>query len=176
MLKAALIVVTALYPLGIYFGLQRLDPRWLSLLLFTVLALRLATLSQTLGSQLVWGGLILSLALITFIGNTDIGLLLYPVSVNVAFLLLFAFSCIHPPTVVESIARISNPNLPPAAVVYTRRVTQVWCAFFLLNGSLALYTVFLPHEVWLLYNGLIAYLLIGLLAGGELLYRRRFVQ
>jgi uncharacterized membrane protein len=45
---------------------------------------------------------------------------------------------------------------------------------FVLNGSLALYTaVAADIEVWALYNGVIAYVLMGLLFAGEYLVRRR---
>ena len=31
---------------------------------------------------------------------------------------------------IERIARLQHPDLPPEGVVYTRRVTQIWCVFF----------------------------------------------
>jgi uncharacterized membrane protein len=72
------------------------------------------------------------------------------------------------------LARLREPDLPPHAVVYVRRVTQVWCGFFLLNGSVALATALWASErVWALYNGLIAYLLIGTLFAVEWLVRQR---
>ncbi len=57
---------------------------------------------------------------------------------------------------------------------YTRRVTQVWCGFFVLNGGLALCTALWASDAgWALYNGLVAYVLMGLLFAGEWLVRRR---
>jgi uncharacterized membrane protein len=42
-------------------------------------------------------------------------------------------------------------------------VTQVWCLFFLCNGGVALYTaLYSSLAFWTLYNGLIAYVLMGL--------------
>jgi uncharacterized membrane protein len=74
---------------------------------------------------------------------------------------------------IERIARIREPNLPDAAVRYTRIVTEVWCLFFVLN-AVALYTALAADiEVWALYNGVIAYVLMGLLFAGEYLVRRR---
>ena len=46
-------------------------------------------------------------------------------------------------------------------------------AFFVFNGSIALITVFCEDAVWALYNGFIAYLLMGTLFLGEWLIRRR---
>jgi uncharacterized membrane protein len=107
--------------------------------------------------------------------NHLLPLKLYPFLMNVLTLGLFAYSLVYPPSMVERIARITEPDLPPEAIGYTRRVTQVWCGFFILNGSIALYTtLWSSQEVWSLYNGVIAYLLMGVMFGGEYLIRLRF--
>ena len=93
---------------------------------------------------------------------------------GILLLVVFAASLAFPPTAVERIARLSEPDLPPSGVAYTRRVTQVWCGFFVLNGALALATaLWMSDRAWALYNGLIAYGLIGLLFGVEWLVRQR---
>ena len=57
---------------------------------------------------------------------------------------------------------------------YTRTVTKVWLGFFVFNGAVALATALWASDaVWALYNGLIAYCLIGILGGAEWLVRRR---
>ena len=98
---------------------------------------------------------------------------LYPAFMNAAMLAAFAQTLIRPPSMIERFARLREPALSDAGVRYTRRVTMVWCAFFLLNGLAAAATaLFASLEAWALYNGLIAYLLIGALMGGELAVRR----
>jgi uncharacterized membrane protein len=74
---------------------------------------------------------------------------------------------------IERFARLSCPELPLAGIQYTRRVTAVWCLFFILNGSVAAASAFSTREWWLLYNGLISYLLMGALYLGEWLVRRQ---
>ena len=65
-------------------------------------------------------------------------------------------------------------DLAPAAVAYTRRVTQVWCGFFVFNGAVSLGTALWGSPAaWALYNGLLAYVLMGVLFGGEWLLRQR---
>jgi uncharacterized membrane protein len=87
----------------------------------------------------------------------------------------FAYSLAYPPSVVERIARMQEPDLPDAAIGYTRRVTQVWCVFFIFNGAVALATaLYATPAVWSLYNGVIAYGLMGTLFGIEYLVRLRF--
>ena len=61
------------------------------------------------------------------------------------------------------------------AIAYTRRVTQIWCVFFVINGSIALGTALWASEaIWSLYTGVIAYVLMGILFVGEFLFRIRF--
>lgn len=87
----------------------------------------------------------------------------YPVVVNVCMLAVFANSFKQKQTIIERLARLQEPDLPPSGVKYTRKVTAIWCVFFILNGSIALYTCFQPLEVWTLYNGFISYVLAGIL-------------
>ena len=71
--------------------------------------------------------------------------------------------------------QVREPDLPPQAIGYTRRVTQVWCGFFAINGAIAVITaLWASSATWSLYNGLIAYLLMGLLFAGEYLTRWHF--
>jgi uncharacterized membrane protein len=99
----------------------------------------------------------------------------YPVLINVFMLILFGYSLIAPPTAIERIARLKEPNLPPIAVTYTRRVTQIWCGFFVINACISLSTaLWASPAIWSLYNGLISYLLMGLLFGSEYLFRQHF--
>ncbi|PLV62109.1 hypothetical protein [Erwinia sp. B116] len=101
-------------------------------------------------------------------------LLWYPVAVNAILLLLFAASLFSRMPLVERLARVREPDLPPYAVVYTRRVTQVWCGFFIFNGSVALFTCLADSVYWwTLWNGVISYLLIGLLMACEWCIRQR---
>jgi uncharacterized membrane protein len=170
----AWVALTAAYPLLVYLGIAHAEPRALALLLLGLALARLlaggARSQQALAIALA--GLVLAAA--TAWSNHSLPLKLYPVAVNAGLLLLFGLSLWKGPPVVERLARLHEGELPPHAIPYTRRVTEVWCAFFVLNGSLALATALWASEAtWALYNGLIAYLLMGLLMGGEWLLRRR---
>lgn len=165
-------VVTLAYPLLVYAGLAHLQPQWLALLLGGMALLR-AAVSRTAFWWVAAAGA-LALAAIGFAGNSLLPLKLYPVLVNAVFLTLFAVSLARPPSAIERLARLTEPDLPPQAVAYTRRVTQVWCGFFIVNGGIALATtLWASNAVWALYNGLISYGLMGTLFAGEWLVRRR---
>lgn len=78
---------------------------------------------------------------------------------------------------VERLARLQYPQLSAQGVRYTRRVTQIWCGFFILNGSVALITAQIGDmALWSAWNGMIAYLLMGALMAGEWLVRRRVMK
>jgi uncharacterized membrane protein len=69
------------------------------------------------------------LAVLATVLNQALPLKLYPALVNVVMLLVFGTSLRFGPPLVERLARLQEPDLPPFAVAYTRRVTQVWCGF-----------------------------------------------
>jgi uncharacterized membrane protein len=166
------VTITLLYPLAIWLGDGNFEPRVLAVLLVLVLLARLRALkvSPAVVGWLAGTLLLLALAVST---NGMLPLKLYPVVVNLALLGVFAYSLISPPSVVERIARIREPELPAAAVVYTRRVTQLWCVFFAANGTVALVTaLWTSPQVWWFYNGLVAYVVMGILFAGEYCVRR----
>lgn len=160
------------YPLLVYVGLARFEPRVLALLLAAIALLRAFVTRERVWLWAAAGGIVL--AAIAVAANDATALKLYPVLVNGVLLVLFGASLLRPPSMIERLARLHEPDLPPAAIAYTRRVTQVWCSFFVGNGAIALYTALCASAAhWALYNGFVAYLLMGLLFAGEWLLRRR---
>lgn len=170
--KWGLGLLTMAYPLVIYFGLRHFSPRVMALALVALALLRAGT-----SRQAGWRAMALlagALAVVVLLSDHALPLKLYPVLVNVAMLGVFAWSLRHPPTLVERLARLREPDLPPEGVAYTRRVTQAWCVFFVCNGAIAAATAFAASDrVWALYNGAIAYGLIGAMFAGEWLVRQR---
>lgn len=178
LLQGAVWLVLLLYPLAVWVGLMHWGTALLAPLLVGVFSLRLLMLRGKLRQQM-WLGKALSLvgillALASWALKQSHWLLYYPVLVNAILLLLFAYSLFAPPTVVERLARITEPQLDAAGIAYTRRVTQVWCGFFIVNGAIAL-TTCLSGDItlWTLYNGGISYLLMGALMGIEWIVRKR---
>ena len=162
------------YPLAIWLGHGSIEPRWLAGLLLLTVATRLPTLKLNPTARWSAAGALMLVAL-AVASNAVLPLKLYPVLVNAAMLSAFGLSLVSGPSMIERLARLREPDLPPAAVRYTRRVTQAWCLFFVFNGSIALGTALSASEaVWSLYNGVIAYLLMGAMFGGEYLLRMRF--
>lgn len=163
---AVLVVLTVLYPFGVYLAMGRVAPQWLALLLVALAVVRAVVTRQRFWWAVACGAAVLALA--AWWQSDALAVKLYPVLVNAVLLVVFAFSLQHPPTVAERFARLAEPDLSPAGVRYTRRVTMVWCVFFVANGMAAAYTAaFSSDATWALYNGLIAYVLMGALMGSE---------
>jgi uncharacterized membrane protein len=168
------VLITMIYPLAVWLGQEQIEPRILAGLLVLAGWTRLHALKIGGGGRWWLGGTLLLFILAVW-SNGWLPLKLYPVLVNVALLGVFAYSLISPPSIIERFARMREPDLPVEAIGYTRRVTQVWCGFFSVNGAIALMTaLWASATIWTLYNGLIAYLMMGLLFGGEYFTRWHF--
>ncbi|MGO2497598.1 MAG: hypothetical protein ACTH6I_06215 [Vibrio litoralis] len=164
------------YPLAVYYGLSRWGIGVIAIIFAALFVIRIAAGHQTKLKELkyiAWlsgaAGIILTLCATLF--REHGWFTYYPVVVNLLMFLLFFSSLWQSQTLVERLARLQEPELPESGVRYTRNVTKVWCGYFLINGSIALYTCFLPLEIWTLYNGLLSYLFAGSLFTIEWLIR-----
>lgn len=169
------------WPFVIGFGLAHNSLHWLLPLMALVLLLRLRQTRRKTGPMRVItqvvavAGIVLCVA--SYLLKTHQLLLFYPVVVNGVMLAVFGGSLWSAMPIVERLARVSEPDLPEKGVRYTRRVTQIWCVFFILNGSMALFTaLYGDMALWTAWNGMIAYLLMGTLMAGEWLVRRKIKQ
>lgn len=170
-------LLVALLPLAFWLGLPQLSPRHLAGGAAALAGLLLVLYrgrggNGSLGWQLP--AALAALALLVAWSGDGEWLRYYPLLVNLSLLAVFGASLWRGPPVIERLARLGESDLPPRAIAYTRRVTWVWCGFFLANGAVAAYTArFCSLETWTLYNGAIAYALMGLLFAAEWLVRRR---
>ena len=177
-IQALLAAILICYPLIIYLGLEALSLKALAGIVLGLFVLRLVLLGGTklkaikqLGIPVAMTGVTLSAASLLF--DSSQLLLMYPLLVSLCCLCTFAWSLIKPPSMIECFARMADDDLPDEAIGYTRKVTYIWCLFFSVNSCIALYTIVNgDFELWTLYNGLISYLLMGILLGSEWLYRK----
>ena len=97
---------------------------------------------------------------------------LYPAVMVALALAVFAVSLFRMP-LIEVFARKMGETLDARGIAYCRQVTRVWVAFLSVHLLVTVATVFLSREIWVFYNGFLAYVLMGSLLLGERLYRRR---
>ncbi|MBX9705908.1 MAG: hypothetical protein K5Q00_06595 [Gammaproteobacteria bacterium] len=176
-LLAIVLLLLGLYPFVVYFSLGHLSPRYLALCIILVFIVRYLLLKNKSWSFNNIATLLMLLAgavmcLWVIVENDIAAIRLYPFLVSMLFLMVFSYSLINPPTVIERLARLQTPQLAPETVAYTRKVTWAWCGFFIMNGGVALITaLFASLKVWTFYNGFLSYVLIGALFGVELITR-----
>lgn len=160
------------FPFWAFFGLTRfgLVPVALGLAALALLRL-LVSFSRTTIFQ---AGFAVLLAALAVIFRAERAVLLYPVLMNGFFLLFFASSLMPGNTpAVERFARLKDKHLPPEAIRWCRGVTVAWCVFFVANGAVALWTVFLEDkQYWTLWNGFGSYIAMGVMFAGEYVLRR----
>ncbi|MCF6765862.1 hypothetical protein L3V82_08750 [Thiotrichales bacterium 19S3-7] len=162
------------YPFIVYFGLSLFTLRYVIIILGLIFVLRLflvnwvrektqARLSRFM--IVIIAAIGLALCLFALIFNNQYWVQLYPFFINLLLFLVFLYSFLYPPTMIERFASISSKSeFPDEAILYMRKVTLVWMVFFIINGLIALLTALVTSiKVWALYNGFIAYVLIALI-------------
>lgn len=176
-MRVIIAVVGLAYPLLIYAGLVLVGPRTLAAVAAVVLLAHAASgwrrwRRDDLARAAV--PVLLVAVVLAVAAAIDDGriFLFVPALVNGAMLIAFARTLVRGPSIVETFARLRHPELLPGRAPYLRAVTAVWCGFFAVNIAVSL--VLAVHgslATWTLYNGLIAYLIVGLLLGAERVYR-----
>jgi len=168
----------AAYPLLVYVGVSRWSPRVLGLVLLAALLPGLVSKLRTADRAHLWPVLRVPLSIFALVGlgaALDEPRFFYalPVLVNLMLLANFAATLRGPVSMIERFARMQEPELPPGGEAYCRKVTIVWCWFFVANAAAsAALALWAPVAWWSLYVGGIAYLLIGVMFTVEYIVRK----
>lgn len=172
-LDLVLLAVGLAYPFLVYFGLQILPAGVFAIGLLILLGLRFA-FARGPNSRNTLPYLVVALVLMILVARSPmVGLKAYPVLLSLALATVFGYSLLWPPTIVEQIARIRHPDLPPYVNSYLRKVTIAWLMFFFVNAALSAATVLSGSlKLWTLYNGFISYIAMGALFAVEFLIRQ----
>ena len=191
-------IVAAIYPVLVFTMLVvfKLPVRILSL---CVVALAFAFFLSATGSRnsdaesekkaLDWrpmlsSALFLLAGIFCFAFNSKIFLKLYSVAISATLLCVFGSSLFFKPNIIFRFACLSDKSIKGSSFEnqvngYCRKVTIVWCAFFIINGSISAFTSLhdfgsdvLNDKIWSVYNGGISYILMGLLFTVEFIVRK----
>ena len=191
-------IVAAIYPVLVFTLLVvfKLPVRILSL---CVVALAFAFFLSATGSRnsdaesekkaLDWrpmlsSALFLLAGIFCFAFNSKIFLKLYSVAISATLLCVFGSSLFFKPNIIFRFACLSDKTIKGSSFEnqvngYCRKVTIVWCAFFIINGSISAFTSLhdfgsdvLNDKIWSVYNGGISYILMGLLFTVEFIVRK----
>jgi uncharacterized membrane protein/acyl-coenzyme A synthetase/AMP-(fatty) acid ligase/3-hydroxymyristoyl/3-hydroxydecanoyl-(acyl carrier protein) dehydratase len=183
--KVLFFIIAALYPAFIFYFLviKKIPLRLFSI--FIVVFALIVFIAGTSGKKekkglsFFWNSaLLLGLGGLCFIVNSSVILKLYPLLMNILFLVTFGGTLFSPPSMIFRFAKMQDKSISGSLnekriAAYCRKVTYVWCGFFVLNGSIAAWTIFSGSDaLWSVYNGGISYILIGTLFAGEFMVRK----
>lgn len=101
----------------------------------------------------------------------------YPVFVSLLLLGSFGYTLFHGPTMIYRFATLRDTSIASSAEkekieAHCRKVTVIWCVFFIVNAAVSVVTIALGDVVWSVYNGFVSYVVIGVLFMGEIIYRK----
>jgi acyl-coenzyme A synthetase/AMP-(fatty) acid ligase/uncharacterized membrane protein/3-hydroxymyristoyl/3-hydroxydecanoyl-(acyl carrier protein) dehydratase len=183
--KVLFFIAAALYPALIFYFLviRKIPLRLFSLFVmaFALFAFIAGTSakSKAKGKSFFWNSLLLfGLGALCLIINSALILKLYPLLMNILFLAAFGGTLFFPPSMIFRFATMQDKTIigslnEKRVAAYCRKVTVVWCGFFVFNGSMAAWTIFSGSDaLWSVYNGGISYILIGVLFAGEFMVRK----
>lgn len=190
-LKALFYVIAAVYPILVFSLLVvfKVDTKVLSLCIVALAAAFFlsATGSKKVGDNekgaldwkpLVSSALFLIAGLFCFITGKEYFLKLYSVVINATLLAVFGSTLFIEPNIIFRFATLADKSIKGSSFEkqvysYCKKVTVVWCCFFIINGGIAAYTTFFcSREVWAIYNGGISYVLMGTLFVVEFIIRK----
>ena len=199
-LKALFYVTAAVYPILVFTLLVifKVDTKILSL---CIVALAAAFFLSATGSRktgknektaldwkpLLSSALFLAAGLFCFITGKEFFLKLYSVVINATLLAVFGSTLFFEPNIIFRFATLADKSIKGSSYekqvnAYCRKVTIVWCCFFILNGGAAVCTTFAEklfrvgpetaRKIWAVYNGGISYILMGTLFVVEYIIRK----
>ena len=199
-LKALFYVIAAIYPILVFTMLVifKVDTKILSL---SIIALAAAFFLSATGAKktdtnektmmdwkpLLSSVLFLSAGLFCFITGKEFFLKIYSVVISITMLFVFGSTLFMPPNIIFRFATLSDKSIKGSSYEhkvyeYCRKVTIVWCCFFIFNGTISALTTFADklfglspetaRTVWAVYNGGISYILMGTLFVVEFIIRK----
>lgn len=200
-LKALFYVIAAVYPILVFLLLVvfKVDTKILSLFIIALAAAFFlsATGSKKAGNEgekgaldwkpLLSSALFLAAGLFCFITGKQIFLRLYSVVISITFLFVFGSTLFFEPNIIFRFATLADKSIKGSSYenqvkAYCKKVTIIWCCFFILNGTASVCTAFAEKlfnvseekasSIWSIYNGGISYVLMGVLFIVEFIVRK----
>lgn len=141
-------------------------------ILWTVAVVWIAALAGWFASRLYAAPLIaLALTAAVLLGGGADVFKLYPVFMNATAAAVFLCSLFSKP-LVQTIGETFYGALDARGVAYARKATVAWGVFMSAMTAASFATVFASDNVWAVFNGFVAYLLLGGMFLAEYICRR----
>ncbi len=172
--EPAFFIISLAYPFALYFYENLSQIALLMAILWMIKAIFERVSLQ--GFKALLSLFIAAFFFITAFLRLEILAYFYPVLMNLLFLFVFGTS-LKKEAIITKMARLKEPDLSQAGVIYTRKLTIFWCAFFVLNAFLSAFLALLEDKsLWLFYTGVLSYVLTAFFIAFELVFRKLFLQ
>jgi uncharacterized membrane protein len=160
------------YPYLVYRGIES-GMVWLAPVIFSGTYLVQAIAAQNLKIRIFKALISIALLLGAFYLQTFTAKVL-PVLIQLMLMYFFGRTLLKDkgPSLIESFVRLEFPEFQPGISEYCRQLTILWTGFFAFNAIMCVVLAnWGTHFWWMLYNGVLIYLMIGILMIGEYIYR-----
>ena len=117
------------------------------------------------------------IALLALVFNSETVIKIYPICITIVFLGLFGGSLIRKKPIVVHFAEMMDSSIkthPGRAEIerYCKNVTVIWCVWFVISLAINTYLVICgTTKQWTYFNGLVCYIVQGMLFAGEIIIR-----
>lgn len=177
LLTLVVVILSVIYPLWVYFSIQKLPAHFFGLLITGIALLKyLVATDKTSKHELFLLLATWTCAALIIFSTNNYAIKLYPVLISSFMAGVFAASLLNDESLIEKMAKLSGKTITPLAKGYTKKLTAIWSILLLINALIALYLAFFAStQAWALYSGMIAYLLFALFIVAEIIYRRHFI-
>jgi len=173
-------IAAVLYPAMVYYFLavRNIPLRHFSVFIIAFALIAFFTVTSKKKSFLQGSLVLLAVGILCLITNSSIILKFYPLLMNVLMFSFFFSTLFIPPNMIFRFATMQDKSIKGSmgerkVEAYCKNVTLIWCGFFIINGSIAAWTIFSGSDIlWSVYNGGISYVLIGLVFTGEFIIRK----
>ncbi len=169
------IVVTCLfllYPYLVYKGIES-GKAWIAPAIFSAIYLKQSFASKNIRIRIFKAMVAIGLLLGAYYLQTITAKVL-PVLIQLMLMYFFGRTLFKDkgPSFIESFVRLEFPDFPPGISEYCRLLTIIWTAFFAINALICVgLALWGSDTVWALFNGIVIYIMIGVLVIGEYIYR-----
>jgi len=176
-------VALVAYPMFVYWAFTRWEPRYAALTLLVILApvavMRVRKFAGDVDRSALKAMAIVPVVAFVAFGlgaalNSTGAVLAAPVAINLVLLAAFGSTLRRgSQPMIERFARLTVKDLAPAELRWCRGWTWVWCGLFVVNAvAAAVLALYAPLSWWTVYNGLVAYILMGVLFAAEYVPRK----
>jgi uncharacterized membrane protein len=169
------ILLTALfmfYPYLVYHWMQS-GMVWIPPALFAAIYLKQSIQARTTSIKCYKASLAIVLLLGAYYVQTLTAKVL-PVLIQLMLMYFFGRTLLknRGPSFIERFVRLEFPDFPPGVSEYCRQLTWMWTLFFAFNAFTCTLLAMMGNDYgWALFNGIIIYVMIGVLMIGEYIYR-----